>query len=101
MFFHTTKTDPVSKHRERFITAYFVINGVGPGKEIVPKYNIIGAARHAKNEKNHYVIVGDKKLSRKLREPGLKFDKTLAKKLVFDPPKKIQFDKTNKHGQKL
>jgi len=101
IFFHTTKTDPISEQRERFITAYFVIKDVGLGKVIVPRYNIVGAASHAEKIKNHYVIVGDNKLSRELKEPGLKFDKSLAKKLMFDHPKRIQFDITNKYGQRL
>jgi len=100
VFFHTTKTDPVTRHQKRFITAYFVIKAVGPGKQIVPKYGITKAAKHAENRANHYVIVGDKR-SRKLKEPGLRFDRPLAKKLVFDPPKRIRFGITNKHGDRL
>ena len=100
VFFHTTKIDPATGRRERFITAYFMIKAVGDGKEIVPKYNVMGPASHAEKIENHYVIVGDKR-SRKFRGEGLRFDKHLAKKLVFDPPKRIRFGITNKNGDKL
>jgi len=89
VFFHATN----KKYHERFITAYFKIVDVGLGKDIVPKYGIIGPASHAKNLDEHYVIVGDRQFSKKIREPGLKFDKTLAEKLEFNPPKKIPFTK--------
>lgn len=101
VFFHTTKTDPATRNKERFITAYFVIKDVGAGKQIVPKYSITGAAKHAENRANHYVIVGDEKRSRRLKESGLRFDRSFANKLDFDPPKKIRFDITNKHGEVL
>ena len=101
VFFHTTKKDPVTQHRRRFITAYFRIKDVGPGSEIVPRYNILGPARHAEEIDEHYVIVGDEKLSRKLREPGLRFDRSLAERLVFDPPKRIRFGITNRLGRRL
>jgi hypothetical protein len=53
VFFHTTKTDSVTGHRERFITAYFVTKAVGLGEEIVPKYNIMGPASHAEKIEDH------------------------------------------------
>lgn len=101
VFFHTTKTNLTTGQNERFITAYFVIKDVGSGKQIVPKYGVTGAAKHAENMSDHYVIVGDEKHSRKLKEPGLRFDRNLAKELVFDPPKKIRFGITDKHGNRL
>ncbi|MCP8315411.1 MAG: hypothetical protein H3Z51_00920 [archaeon] len=66
---------------------------VGRGKEIAPKYNLKGGARHASKWEDHYVVIGDKKLSRELRKPGLPFDRSVAQRLTFDPPKKIRFDK--------
>lgn len=101
VFFHTTKTNPTTGRDERFITAYFVIKAVGPGKQIVPKYGITEAAKHAENMSKHYVIVGDDKRSRKLKEPGLLFDRRFAKKLVFNPPKSIRFGIVDKNGEKL
>ena len=101
VFFHTTKIDPVTEHRKRFITAYFVIKDVGLGREVVPRYNLVGAARHAEEIEDHFVIVGDEKLSRKLREPGLRFDRSLAERLVFDPPKRIRLGITNRLGRRL
>ena len=97
VFFHTT----VAEHHRRFITAYFVIKDVGLGREIVPRYNLVSPARHAEEIEDHYVIVGDEKLSRKMREPGLRFDRPLAERLVFDPPKRIRFDVTNRLGRRL
>lgn len=101
VFFHTTKTNPKTGDYERFITAYFVIKDVGSGKQIVPRHGITGAAKHAEGADNHYVIVGDEKRSRKLKYLGLRFDRTLAKELVFDLPRKIRFDITDKNGNKL
>lgn len=101
VFFHATKKDPITNNRVRFITAYFMIKAVGLGREIVPIYNIRGPARHAEEIEGHYVIVGDEKLSKKLREPGLRFDRNLAERLVFNPPKTIRFDITNKLGRRL
>jgi hypothetical protein len=101
VFFHATKRDPITNTRVRFITAYFVIKAVGLGREIVPRYNIMGPASHAEEIENHYVIVGDEKLSKKLREPGLRFDRNLAERLVFDPPKRIRFGITNRLGRRL
>jgi len=97
VFFHTT----VAEHHRRFITAYFVTKDVGLGQEIVPRYNLVGPARHAEEIEDHYVIVGDEKLSRKMREPGLRFDRSLAERLVFDPPKRIRFNITNRLGRRL
>lgn len=96
VFFHTT----LKKYRQHFITAYFIIKDVGPSKEIIPKHNLKGAAKHSENWENHYVIVGDER-SRKLREPGLKFNRSLAEKLTFKPPKPIKFNITNIHGRSL
>jgi hypothetical protein len=101
VFFHTTRIDPGTGHGNRFITAYFVIKDVGLGKDVVPRYALLGAARHAEEIEDHYVIVGDEKLSKKLREPGLKFDRSLAERLVFDPPKRIRFAITNRLGRRL
>jgi len=101
VFFHATKTDPVTRHRNRVITAYFVIKDVGRGREVVPRHNLMGAARHAEDIEDHFVIVGDEKLSRKLREPGLTFDRSLAERLVFDPPKRIRFGLANRLGRRL
>lgn len=101
VFFHATKIDPVTKHRKRFIAAYFMIKDVGLGREVVPRHNLMGAARHAKDIEDQYVIVGDEKLSRKLRESGLTFDRSVAERLVFDPPKRIRFCLANRLGRRL
>ena len=97
MFFHTT---PRTGGKHRFITAYFVIKDVGLGKDIVPKYNLQGGARHAANIEGHYVVVGDEKRSGRLEGLGLRFDRQLAERLTFEPPKRIRFgiiDKTGHH----
>jgi hypothetical protein len=101
VFFHTTKTNPATGQDGRFITAYFVIKDVGLGKQIVPRHNITGAAKHANGIDDHYVIVGEENCSRKLKEPGLLFDRHFAKRLVFDPSKSIRFDIVDKNGEKL
>lgn len=91
VFFHTTKR----AYRQRFITAYFVVKAIGSGNEIVPRYGINGPARHAINIKDHYVIVGDEKRSKKFKEPGLIFDRTLAERLTFEPEKRIGFSQSS------
>jgi len=101
VFFHTTKVDTKSGEKQRYIKAYFVVKDMGLGEQIVPKYKIKGDASHAKHIPNHYVIVGDEKLSKELKGLGLKFDRALAEKLTFDPPKKIKFGITNKDGRRL
>jgi len=97
-FFHTT---PKAGNKHRYITAYFVIKDVGLGRDIVPKYNLQGGARHAAKIKDHYVIVGDETRSKKLKGLGLRFDRILAEKLTFDPPKKITFGIIDKVGHPL
>lgn len=87
VFFHTTK----KKYRQRFITGYFVVKVIGSGSEIVSRYGISGPASHAANIENHYIIVGDEKRSKKFKEPGLLFDRTLAERLTFEPQKPIGF----------
>lgn len=87
VFFHTTKR----AYRQRFITAYFIVKAIGPGNEIVPRYDISGPASHAADVEDHYVIVGDERRSRKFKQPGLLFDRTLAERLVFEPQKPIGF----------
>lgn len=98
VFFHTT---PKTADKQRFITAYFVIKAVGLGKDIVPEHKIQGGAEHAANIEDHYVIVGDENRSKKLKGSGLRFDRPLAKKLTFDPPKKIRFGIVDKTGRRL
>lgn len=98
VFFHTT---PKAEGKHRHITAYFVIEDVGSGKDIVPKHRLNGGAKHAAGSKDHYVIVGDKNRSKKLKGLGLKFDRKLAERLTFDPPKKIGFGIVDAIGRRL
>lgn len=98
VFFHTT---PRTGGKHRFITAYFVIKDKGRGKDIVPKYNLQGGARHAANFEDHYVIVGDESRSRELEGQGLRFDRRLAERLTFEPPKRIRFGIIDKTGRRL
>jgi len=98
VFFHTT---PKTGRKQRFITAYFVIRDVGLGKDIVPKYDLQGGARHAADIENHYVIFGDETRSRKLKGLGLRFDRPLAEKLTFDPSRRIRFGIIDKNGRLL
>ena len=58
---------------------------------MVPRYGINGGARHAVDIEDHLVIVGDEKRSKRLKEPGLLFDRTLAERLSFEPEKRISF----------
>lgn len=88
VFFQTTKKG----YNERFITAYFVVEAIGKGKDIVPRYGLTGPASHSEKWEYHFALVGNKNSSRKLKDPGLKFDKNLAERLEFEPPKRIKFD---------
>jgi hypothetical protein len=97
VFFQTT---PKTERKNRYITAFFVIKDVDEG-DLVPKYNLRGGARHAADIRDHYVIVGDENRSRKLNGSGLRFDRKLAEKLTFDPPRKIRFGIIVKTGHPL
>lgn len=91
VFFHTTRTE----HKQRFITAFFIVKAVGPGGDIIPRYGIHGDARHAVNIEDHFVIVGDERRSKRLRGPGLLFDRNLAERLAFEPEKRIGFTQSS------
>ena len=95
MFFHETLNDG-----NRYIIGYFAVKDAGSGAEVVQKHNVTGDAKHAGGRTDHYVIVGDKEKSIKLKEP-LKIDRKLAEQLEFSPAKPIEFDKTNKNRRRL
>lgn len=93
VFFHTTR------RKKRYVTAYFVVEESILGRD-VPRYNLTGGASHAYRFAEHYVILGDKELSKELSEP-IEFDRSLAQELTFEPPKPIEFGKVNKFGRPL
>ncbi len=95
VFFHETSSDG-----NRYIIGYFVVEDAGSGAEMVPKHNVKGGAKHAEGREDHYVIVGDKNNSKKLKAP-IKLNRKLARQLKFSPNKPIKFDIINKNGKHL
>lgn len=87
VFFHTTR----KAYGRRFITGFFVVKDIGPGNDIVRRYGITGDAQHAADIGDHYVALGDEKRSKRLKDPGLLFDRNLAERLSFEPERRIQF----------
>ena len=100
IFFHTTTQDKKTKQNKRYIKAYFVIKDLLEGFKNPIVKELKGGAKHAYDEPNHFVIIGDKKKSKVLENP-IKFNKKLAEKLDFEPRKKIQFDIENNNGRIL
>ena len=95
VFFHETLND-----RNRYIIGYFVVKDAGLGVDMVRKHDVKGDAKHAEHIDHHYVLVGDKNKSIKLKDP-IKLNRKLARQLEFVPNKPIKFDKTNKNGREL
>jgi len=91
VFFHTTRRE----YNQRFITAFFIVKAIGSGSDMVSRYAITGSARHAAHFHDHYVILGDEKRSKRLKEPGLLFDRNLAERLAFEPEKRIGFTQSS------
>ena len=100
VFFHTTSKDPKTNKNKRYIKAYFLVKYICNGYRDPIVKELEGGAKHAFDIPNHCVIIGDKKKSKVLQK-SIEFNKKLAKKLEFIPPKKIQFDIENKKGRTL
>ncbi len=100
VFFHTTSQDPKTKQDKRYIKSYFVVEDVLEGFKNPIVKRLKGGARHAYNLRNHYVILGNGKKSRVLKNP-IEFNRKLAEKIEFEPRKKIEFDIINDNGRTL
>ncbi len=100
VFFHSTSKDPKTKENKRYIKAYFLVKNILNGYRNPIVKELKGGANHAFDIPNHCVIIGDKEKSKVLQKP-IEFNKELAKKLEFDPPKKIKFDIENENGRTL